>query len=870
MLKEKNALWISALYLILGILWIYGSDRILIILLNLQSINELTQYQSYKGVFYIIFTSWLLFLLIKNSTHHLQSSGNFYKSYFEENPNPMWLIDTASQKILAVNNAACNVYGYTRQEFLLMSMKEIRMPGEQDIQWTGNNAAGIDTLSPSRHIKKNGELIYVDVFTHHTTRKNKPVDFIMAIDITRQVDFEQTVIELNRTLEDKVNERTRQYLDKNYALEVANLELSSLNEELTTTNEKLEKASNIIAQQSELLVKQSEDKLNNILTTIQDVVWSSYFVNRELNFINQAAKQVLGYSPDELYQNGAILENMVYSEDKKLVEAAFKELIARKYFQAEYRIVHQSGEIRWIRNRVWLKMDEAGRPAIMDGVITDITDRKNYEAELQKREILLSSLIDSQTNYLVRINSSGKYTFANQQFLKDIGYSSEELLGQPASLTISSDELPGFQTMLQECMHNPGKIVPLLFSTTGRKGNMHWSEWEFIGIQDEIGRVAEIQGVGHNITERKKSEEQLEEYTRRLQEAQQVAQIGNWTFDIDTGEATWSDQVFAIHRLSKDNGTPRLEEIEPLYHPEDWPLLQLAIHTAIQQGSTFNLDLRILDQVSREIKYVNIIGKPIYNKNGKVVKLYGTILNINERKLFEKNLQHQNEQLRKINAELDKFVYSVSHSLRAPLTSVLGLINVIRITEVDPQTDTYLSLIEKSVRKLDGTLHEINDYSRNARLGLNVSQIDFSALLQDLKVHYSTFEGIKIDIETSLQADYPFYSDEERVRVVLNNILTNACKYRDDKKATPHVTIRVSVTKEAAFIGIEDNGIGIDPDYINKIFNMFFRASERSTGSGLGLYIVKETLDKLKGDVVVSSELGKGSVFNVKLINVHN
>ncbi|MDO1445208.1 PAS domain S-box protein [Rhodocytophaga aerolata] len=855
--------------MILGITWIYGSDRILLILLNLQSINELTQYQSYKGVIYVIFTSWLLFLLIKNSTHKLQSSGNFYKSYFEQNPNPMWLIDSASQKILAVNNAACKVYGYTQQEFLMMSMHDIRMPGEQDIQWTGNNAAGIDTLNPGRHIKKNGELIYVDVFTHYTTRKNKPVAFIMAIDITRQVDFEQTVTELNRTLEDKVNERTRQYLDKNYALEVANLELSSLNEELTTANEKLETASNIIAQQAELLVKQSEDKLNNILTTIQDVVWSSYFVNRELNFINQAAKQVLGYSPDELYQNGSILESMVYREDKKLVEMAFKELIARKYFQAEYRIVHQSGEIRWIRNRVWLKTDEAGQPSVMDGVITDITDRKNYEAELQKREILLSSLIDSQTNYLVRINSRGNYTFANQQFLKDIGYSSEELLGQPASLTISPDELPDFQTMVQECILNPGKIVPLLFSTTGRKGDMHWSEWEFIGIHDETGRVAEIQGVGHNITERKKSEEQLEEYTRTLQEAQQVAQIGNWAFNIYTGEAIWSDQVFAIHHLSKSNGAPPLQELAALYHPDDWPLLQAAINTAVEQGLPYNLDLRIVDQVSREIMYVNVIGKPIHDKNGKVVKLYGTILNVNERKLFEKNLQHQNEQLRKINAELDKFVYSVSHSLRAPLTSVLGLINVIRITEVDPQTDTYLGLIEKSVRKLDGTLHEINDYSRNARLGLNVSEIDFPALLQNLKAQYSTFEGIQITIETSLQADHPFYSDEERVQVVLNNILTNACKYRDDKKS-PHVALRVRVTKEAALIGIEDNGIGIDPEYINKIFNMFFRASERSTGSGLGLYIVKETLDKLKGDIDVASEPGKGSVFNVRLTNIHS
>jgi PAS domain S-box-containing protein len=871
-LKEKNALWISSLYLLLGVGWIYGSDRILIVLLNMQSVKELTQFQSYKGVFYILLTSWLLFLLIRKSTDRLQSSENFYKSYFEQNPNPMWLTDAESQKIITVNEAAVNIYGYTRQEFSAMSVNDIRLPEDTEtyMQRAANSPARINPAGPRRHVKKNGEIIYVDVFVQNTTRKNRNVAFVMAIDITQQVHFEQTVTELNRTLEDKVNERTKQYLDKNYELEAANLELSSLNEELTTANEKLEIASNVIARQAALLVKQSEDKLNNILATIQDVVWSSYFANRELNFINQAAIQVLGYSPEELYQDGHILEGMVYSEDKKLVETAFKELIANKYIQAEYRIVHRSGEIRWITNRVWLKTDESGQPSVMDGVITDITDRKNYEAELQKRERLFSSLIDSQTNYLVRIDIAGRYTFANQQFLKELGYHPEELIGKPASQSINPEDFESFQVMVSQCMHHPGKIVPLLISTTNRNGQLYWTEWEFIGIQDETGRLVEIQGVGHNITERKKSEEQLEEYTRTLQEAQQVAQIGNWAFDLPTQATTWSDQAFAIHHVNKERGVPGREQLAALYHPEDWPLLQAAIHTAIEQAQPYNLDLRLLDPVSREIMYVNIIGKPVTDKNGKVVKLYGTILNINERKLFEKNLQHQNEQLRKINAELDKFVYSVSHSLRAPLTSVLGLINVIRIGEVSPQVDTYLELIEKSILKLDGTIHEINDYSRNARLGLNISEVDMSKILEELKTQYTTAGGIaKVRIETLLQGAYPVYSDAERLRVVLNNLLSNAYKYRDYNKADPYASVRVNILQDEVLIEVEDNGIGIDPGFIDKIFNMFYRASERSTGSGLGLYIVKETLDKLRGGISVTSALGKGTVFNVWLSNIH-
>jgi len=764
------------------------------------------------------------------------------------------------------------LYGYSQKEFLSMSVKDLspQQEVEKYIQQIKNSLPGIKASGPWQHIKKSEEIIYVDIYAYYTSRKSRQVAFMMAIDVTQKVNFEREVTELNQTLEEKVGERTRQFLDKNYEMEAANHALSSLNEELTAANEKLAVAGEVISQQAELLIKQSEDKLNTILTTIQDVVWSSYFVNRELNFINQAALQVFGYSREELYEDGHILESIVYSEDKKLVEAAFKELIINGYGQAEYRIVHRSGEIRWIRNRVWLKRDASGQPSVMDGVITDITERKNYEAELQKREILLSSLITSQTNYLIRMDMGGKYTFANQQFLKEFGYALEEITLKLFSEIIIPEDYENFQLMIQDCIQQPGKIVPLLLSTIDQHGHLYWTEWEFIGIQDEMDRVVEIQGVGHNITERKKSEEQLEEYTQALKEAQQVAQIGNWAFDLVAGAGIWSDQAFAIHHLNKEEGPPSVEKLATLYHPDDWPVFQAAVEKAIQQALPYNLDLRILDPESREIMYVNIIGKPVIDKTGKVIRLYGTILNINERKLSEKNLQHQNEQLRKINAELDKFVYSVSHSLRAPLTSVLGLINVIRIGEVDPQINTYLGLMEKSVLKLDETIHEINNYSRNARLGLNISEVNLLKLLQDVTGPYDATEvANKIKIEFNLQASYPFYSDTERLRVILNNLLSNAIKYRDENKPIPYVTIKITTTKEEAFIEVEDNGIGIEPDYLDKIFNMFFRASERSTGSGLGLYIVKETVDKLKGKITLISELDKGSVFKVWLTNIH-
>jgi signal transduction histidine kinase len=245
------------------------------------------------------------------------------------------------------------------------------------------------------------------------------------------------------------------------------------------------------------------------------------------------------------------------------------------------------------------------------------------------------------------------------------------------------------------------------------------------------------------------------------------------------------------------------------------------------------------------------------------------MLDINERKLFEQNLQEQNQQLTKINQELDRFVYSVSHNLRAPLTSILGLINLVKIDGKDSNIDTYLKLMEKSIHKLDETIHEINDYSRNARLDIHLNEIDFPKMLGEVIENHRYMEGAeKISIVPDLQISAPFFSDESRLKVIVNNLLSNAIKYHDLNKANPLIQIYVTVSPVEATIIFKDNGIGMQPDLTDKIFTMFFRGSEKSTGSGLGLYIVKETVIKLKGTISVTSALHEGSIFTVQLPNL--
>lgn len=271
-------------------------------------------------------------------------------------------------------------------------------------------------------------------------------------------------------------------------------------------------------------------------------------------------------------------------------------------------------------------------------------------------------------------------------------------------------------------------------------------------------------------------------------------------------------------------------------------------------------------------------GADDYVLKSNLVRLPRAIVNsIRQRKLAsdrlndELTLRYQNDELFKINQELDSIVYSVSHNLRAPLLSVLGILNLAKTEEHPRHTvfDSYLKMMESSVRRLDDTLQEILDYSRNARLEVSAKQISFKTLIQncieDLK-YITGFEQIKF--ETEIEGDEVlFFSDPYRINMIFTNLLSNAIKYRDSTKAQSIIWVSVTITEEAASILFQDNGIGISENLISEIFNMFYRGTEKSNGAGLGLYIVKETIGKLKGEINVTSKFSEGSTFRVSIPN---
>lgn len=242
---------------------------------------------------------------------------------------------------------------------------------------------------------------------------------------------------------------------------------------------------------------------------------------------------------------------------------------------------------------------------------------------------------------------------------------------------------------------------------------------------------------------------------------------------------------------------------------------------------------------------------------------------ITHQKRSEDLLKQQNEELIKINSELDRFVYSASHDLRAPLMSVKGLLNMIRRDPEKGNTNHYLELIDKSVHKLDSFISDIINYSRNSRMDIMPKEISFYELLQESIDSLKFMEGAeKVRSIRNIQIFAPFYSDYSRLQIIFNNIITNAVRYRDSWKEDSYLKIDISADHEKAVIIFSDNGIGIAEEYQDKIFKMFFRANADSKGSGLGLYIVKSAVEKLNGSITVNSKIGEGTAFMIEVPNL--
>ncbi len=275
----------------------------------------------------------------------------------------------------------------------------------------------------------------------------------------------------------------------------------------------------------------------------------------------------------------------------------------------------------------------------------------------------------------------------------------------------------------------------------------------------------------------------------------------------------------------------------------------------------FSKSFRQAEQLSQQLNTLNnTLERSVYERTASLQEINEDLQHTNEM------IAAQNETLTKLNSELDQFVYSVSHDLRAPITSALGLIEVARYEQDPEQVKNYMDLQEKSLLKLDQFIQSVLDYSRNARTPFQFKEVSLGQVVAQAQETYAYLPDFdKIHWEIELDETGVLISDERRMAIVINNLISNSIRYADFRKAKPTIRITFRYRPGQSRLVIQDNGIGIEKNHLPHIFDMFYRANAYAKGSGLGLFIVKETIEKLQGRIRVYSRAKEGTTFIILL-----
>lgn len=280
------------------------------------------------------------------------------------------------------------------------------------------------------------------------------------------------------------------------------------------------------------------------------------------------------------------------------------------------------------------------------------------------------------------------------------------------------------------------------------------------------------------------------------------------------------------------------------------------------------VDFSILPQreYSEDLLLLNVIVNFTFALPAATMAIY-LLITLNHHNDLE--LVRSNDKLSKANSELDRFVYSASHDLRAPLASVLGLINIATQAKSLDEANQYMGMMKQRIHTLDSFIKDITDYSRNNRLEVKREKVNLAEITNEIweSLKYVP-EASRIQFELDIPETAVVNTDKNRLKIVMSNLLSNAIRYHDFQKEDQFIRVKHHMNGKVFYLKVEDNGQGIASDHHSKIFDMFYRGHETSKGSGLGLYIVKETLLKLSGSIQLESAPGQGTTFTVKLPKV--
>jgi len=573
---------------------------------------------------------------------------------------------------------------------------------------------------------------------------------------------------------------------------------------------------------------------------------------RRFDFISDACNSILGLKSSDIMRDATLMDNIVHQEDvADLAATSARAEQAGSEWNWQGRMMVK-GRVKWVEIRSNHTLNADGS-VVRRGIIQDITERKETTKE---SELRYQALVE-RLPIGVAIYRRGKLLFANTQAHLILGADkSQNLIGTDVLNFVEPEHHQRIIRRMKEVAEGlPGAMVEQKYIRLD--GTL--VDVETMAFPYNYRGDACVQIIFRDVTERKQTEAHI-----RKNEALLAQLFINVPMAVvllnEFGKVEQVNKGFEEmfgYTLAELRG----RSINDFIVPDELTHEGVDLNNLIASHRVVSIET-IRRHRNGTIVNVILYGMPVMLDN-QTIGIYGVYVDITQRKRVE-------EELKVRNTELDNFVYKVSHDLRAPLSSILGLVNLAKLPGNTDNPMDYIDIIGSKVEHLDHFIGDVLSHSKNLKIDLTVAKVDFNQIIDQTFNDLNYLEGAK-GISRMIKVDgIEFYSDPWRIAEILRNLISNAIKYRKLDQVASEIGVKISVDHLRAEIAFSDNGIGIDEKNLARVFEMFYRATEQSDGSGIGLYIVKNAVDKLGGQISVASRLGQGTRFNIILPNKIN
>ncbi len=859
----------------------------------------------------------------------LQKSFERYKKLFENNPNPMWVYDADTLQFKDVNKTAIRQYGYSREEFLSMTLKDIR-PAEDIPDLLKNISTSIEEYQKSgiwRHKKKDNTIIYVEIKSNLLPDlENKNYRIVLVNDVTERLKAEEALrlseermrvivegtphlffyvqdsnannLYVSPTVEQITGYTVNQWLNQrdwfitdsetnNIARKVTQAHLKG---EFTETPIELEvrhidghtivleayespiiKDGKVIGTQgvahditerkkAEKALQESEERFRTLYENSMVGIYRTT-PDGKILMANPALLKMLGYNSFEEITNRNLEEK---GYEPSYNRSLFIEKIEKdgKVIGFESAWIKANGDLIYIRENAQAIRDQNGKTLYYDGIVEDVTARKQAEDELKKFFIATEQSPAS----IIITDVKGNIEYVNTKVTEISGYTLDEIRGKnPRIFQSGSKTKEEYQLLWDKILS--GEQWRGEFKNKRKNGTIFWVSASISAIKNSEGEITHFIAVEEDITERKKTEQLILKSEAEFR-------------------SVWESSNDAM-RLCSDDGTilrvnkafcKLFEKQESEFIGESYQKAYMFKENAPKIFREVVENNKVIPKQESEVEMWN--GKKIWLEiSNSVIVLSDTRMvlsifrDISERKAYEAELRDAKEKAEEANKTKDLFLANMSHELRTPLIGILGYSDILVDILEDREQIEMARGVNRSGNRLLKTLNLLLDLTRlkSEKFETAIAEKDIT---EELKFAYQMFKGAaldkKLDLILQIKDEKLLVKvDSSMLLVILENLINNAIKFTNTGSIT---IIAGKENDKEVFIKVKDTGIGIEEKYFGKIFEEFRQVSEGTNrdfqGTGLGLSITKKYVEMLNGSIELESKLNEGSTFTVKLPSV--